>query len=400
MPTLNISLTEYAQLMRVYQKSVEQAELLQELQEDFAEEENSAEDFEVGHDANQVSLTKSIFLTSRHRYTAENLWARRKRNARLATKAKVNHQNQSPETDSMTVFYPLETSDDEEAKDNLIMVESATLHLRLRLKSPMKLQAGQRDEAKVSVRQILDADDERSGIVIHSERFNAKNAFAKNTRGSLRNTIDLSLDVSHAVQQWILRPNENYGLHIECPSCSALGLELVQPKTKTPSLVVDTKQKTMSFRERQKRSYLDMDSVILRKSRRRRVDCRSPATNPLVKSNKRPKRQRCCRQTMKIDFSKLEGFQHILQPAAFDAHVCQGRCPSRFNPANDHALLQSLMHMETRHLGKREQGKVPRPCCAPAKMLPLPILHLSENSQQKLDVSHWKNVIVGECRCS
>lgn len=67
---LNISLNEYAQLMRVYQKSVEQAELLQELQEDFAEEEDLAEDLEVGQDAKQVSLTKSVFLTSRHRYTA------------------------------------------------------------------------------------------------------------------------------------------------------------------------------------------------------------------------------------------------------------------------------------------------------------------------------------------
>ena len=86
----------------------------------------------------------------------------------------------------------------------------------------------------------------------------------------------------------------------------------------------------------------------------------------------------------------------IFQPRIFDAHLCRGRCPPRFNMANDHAMLQSIMHLKTRH---QIHGKIPKPCCVGRKFRPLDILHVDDLDPTKLKVTRWKDVIVTECGC-
>ena len=89
-------------------------------------------------------------------------------------------------------------------------------------------------------------------------------------------------------------------------------------------------------------------------------------------------------------------FFYIFQPRIFDAHLCRGRCPPRFNMANDHAMLQSIMHLQTRH---QIDGKIPKPCCVGRKFRPLDILHVDDLDPTKLKVTRWKDVIVTECGC-
>ena len=84
----------------------------------------------------------------------------------------------------------------------------------------------------------------------------------------------------------------------------------------------------------------------------------------------------------------------FFQPRIFDAHLCRGRCPPRFNMANDHAMLQSIMHLQTRH---QIHGKIPKPCCVGRKFRPLDILHVDDLDPTKLKVTRWKDVIVTEC---
>ena len=124
-------------------------------------------------------------------------------------------------------------------------------------------------------------------------------------------------------------------------------------------------------------------------------DCKNKSeTSSATKRQK----QRCCRQRMSVDVKDMTGFQFILQPVSFDAHFCHGSCPARYKPTNEHSLLQSLMHIRTRNNPKHE--RIPRPCCTPKKLLPLEILHLDDDDNTKLRVTHWKNVIVAECGCS
>ena len=123
----------------------------------------------------------------------------------------------------------------------------------------------------------------------------------------------------------------------------------------------------------------------------KQIDCKS-------EKGKGGRKQRCCRQKMKVDVKDITGFNFILEPKTFDAHYCQGGCPPRFNPTNEHSLLQSLMHIRTRHRPKEE--RIPRPCCVPKKMLPLEILHLDDEDTTRLRVTHWKNIVVAECGCT
>ena len=51
---------------------------------------------------------------------------------------------------------------------------------------------------------------------------------------------------------------------------------------------------------------------------------------------------------MPVQLRELEGFTFIYEPREFDAAFCAGRCPPRFSPRNDHALLQSLMHIKSK----------------------------------------------------
>lgn len=60
-------------------------------------------------------------------------------------------------------------------------------------------------------------------------------------------------------------------------------------------------------------------------------------------------KQRCCRQKMRVDLTEIDTFSFVVRPTSFDAHVCNGRCPPRFKPTNDHSLLQSLLHLKTKH---------------------------------------------------
>jgi hypothetical protein len=69
--------------------------------------------------------------------------------------------------------------------------------------------------------------------------------------------------------------------------------------------------------------------------------------------------QRCCRETLPVKLSSLGGFEFVLEPASFDAHMCRGRCPTRFNPASPHALLQSLLHAQTKTKDKDTDRYIP-----------------------------------------
>ena len=339
----------------------------------------------------------------------------------------------------MALKFALDLPEDFDETRDLTLVQTAKLYLSLSSSLPNGKggrgeEEGEKD-IKITIRQLIEGEEykdedsfSRSNqdrassdlnsktIIIESATFKVSEILGEErkegaSRSGPRGTIqseeeeeeeeeekgeasELEFDISHTVQVWLREPEENLGLVIECEGCYEAQLELKQ----NPTLRVDLERRRrsknsflhpLSLAGRQKRSYFRSS---IKAKRRNRVDCKPDAV--FHKKGRKNKKQRCCREKMTINFAELPGFENILQPTTFDAYFCQGRCPSRFNPANGHALLQSLMHVASKHLPKEE--RVPQPCCAPSKMLPLPILHYTG----KLEVSHWKNVIVGECKCT
>ena len=195
----------------------------------------------------------------------------------------------------------------------------------------------------------------------------------------------LVFDASEVFQSWILDESFNHGLRIECDLCHKFGLEFTNDDVKL-SVEVDI---TDNQAEMTRRASMNDSPLFKSNSGSKRIDC------PIGNSSK--KKPRCCRESMKVDFSQLTGFEFIQRPMVFDAFKCQGRCPLRFNAQNDHTVLQSLMHIKTKHYDKED--RVHRPCCIGTKFEPLDILHVDDRDPTKLKVTHWKNVIVSECGC-
>ncbi|CAH1393349.1 unnamed protein product [Nezara viridula] len=117
-----------------------------------------------------------------------------------------------------------------------------------------------------------------------------------------------------------------------------------------------------------------------------RTDC---STNIYYSS---AKKQRCCRHKMEVVFKELPGYEFIVQPYRFDAGYCKGGCPYRYNPANHHASLQSL-------IWRQKKGGAPKPCCAPSKLEQLEIIHIDEDDPNKLKMTTWSDMKVLECAC-
>ncbi|XP_069156796.1 univin [Procambarus clarkii] len=195
----------------------------------------------------------------------------------------------------------------------------------------------------------------------------------------------LSVDVTDTVRDWLGTPRDDAGVLVQCPDCGAAGVTIhtganSSNTTYVPTLDVQTQVPAGRRMKRSPQMKRATDATW-----RRRGDCRD------MNSSGRPRRSRCCRRSMKVRFKDLPDFDFVESPANFDAFYCSGRCPPRFNPANEHALLQSLIKL-------KHKKNIPRPCCAPTALKGLHILHF--NDQGKLTTTYWDDMIVTECGCA
>lgn len=114
-----------------------------------------------------------------------------------------------------------------------------------------------------------------------------------------------------------------------------------------------------------------------------------------------------------MEFAQIPDMQFIMQPKVFDAGLCRGRCPPRYHPAHHHSLIQGLLrrreqreqrdaeHPVKQHTGGPHRGpRVPRPCCAPAKLQPLDVLIVDEDNPDKLKLAEWSEMKVLTCACA
>ena len=173
----------------------------------------------------------------------------------------------------------------------------------------------------------------------------------------------VKFDVTNTIQAWLVQHETNYGIRVECKGCSDVGISMVEDATKlqiNDAYVIKAKYMPRLWRRESKiiQALASNDRVHYRYEKNH--DCKQQHGNV---SKRKGRKQRCCRQRMPVNVKDMTGFNFILQPITFDSHFCQGSCPARYNPINEHSLLQSLMHIRTRHRSKDE--RIPRPCCGP-----------------------------------
>ena len=194
----------------------------------------------------------------------------------------------------------------------------------------------------------------------------------------------VEFDSTEIIQSWLMDTDSNNGIRIDCNLCHQHSIEFTNEDVKLALKITSTAKHN---------SLITRRATITDKSWQKSSQSQSC---PLRSNKKRP---RCCRESMRVDFSSIPGFEFIQQPRFFDAYMCRGRCTPRLNPLNDHSLLQSIMHIKTRHL-EDINSRVHRPCCVGTKFEPLDILHVDDQNPTKLKVTHWKDVIVAQCGCA
>lgn len=249
-------------------------------------------------------------------------------------------------------------------------IDESTLRLMIKNHSPHPSDSHHADQISLKIYQLI----EPYGRVLVDTRTVPLKEVYPSSRW-------IEFDVSQAVENWKSGAS-NLGLEIHCAGCDGMGVHIVHDTSTysdspelSPVLNVVGKMLHREKRSRQHRHYLQNT-----KHRPRKTDC--------TKEN-----HKCCRHTMDVVFKELKGYEFIIQPKNFDAGYCRGKCPPRYNPANHHALLQSL-------IWKHDKTKATRPCCAPSKLMELEVLHVDENDHSKLKVSTWSDMRVLECACS
>jgi hypothetical protein len=311
-------------------------------------------------------------------------------------------KQQSLDESSLFLTFRNRKLEEEDNKDALLVVTSAKLHVTLIRSSSEEAEAAWSDDSVVTLTliQLTEEDGYETGITVERVHVKASDVGTRKT---------VEFDVASTVQSWLLKSEENHGFQLICNKCDEAGVTFDDVGGDT-WLEVDGRDsrvgagwRRVGHRRRSAANtgnsspFIDAmhtGSYLRRHQKDHHVagktDCKGMTFSG--------KKSRCCRRQMRVDLRDIPGFEFIQQPTTFDAHICVGRCPPRYNPTNDHSLLQSLMHLKTQHLDKAD--RIPRPCCAPTKMEPLDILHIDENDPTRLRVTHWKNVIVGECSCS
>lgn len=183
-----------------------------------------------------------------------------------------------------------------------------------------------------------------------------------------------STDVTSAVRSW-MSGNRNLGLELVCLD--------VNCNLNISNVAITTLIYSDSNRVRRSSPYQSV----------RRTDCQ-----------KGKRKRKCCRQNMKVNFSKLNfpELNFIIEPKQYEAGYCHGLCPPNYNHATNHSRIQSLMHQMDKSNPSKSSKKriVPKTCCVPSKLESLDILLINKDDPTKLVVEKWDNMVVNECACS
>ncbi|XP_051890912.1 bone morphogenetic protein 2-like [Pristis pectinata] len=173
-----------------------------------------------------------------------------------------------------------------------------------------------------------------------------------------------TFDIQKTVEHWINYPQENYGLEFELlPWPSSNKHDSEDKMSIEVELEIEVQKIYKEVRTRRE-SYTE--------------DCQR---NQI----------RCCRRSLHVSFEEIGWSDWIRAPLSYNAFYCDGTCPQKYKLATMHTLIKSKMN-------RLSNGAIPAPCCVPASYEPLTLLHF--NSNDKLILTAFDNMIVSKCHCS
>lgn len=119
---------------------------------------------------------------------------------------------------------------------------------------------------------------------------------------------------------------------------------------------------------------------------------KSEIRNPLIELPNDHNKS-CQIKTLYVSFKDLNWQDWIIAPEGYGAFYCSGECNFPLNAhmnATNHAIVQTLVHL-------MHPSKVPKPCCAPTKLIPISVLyHIDESN---VNLKKYKNMVVKSCGC-
>ncbi|XP_041039115.1 bone morphogenetic protein 2-like [Carcharodon carcharias] len=173
-----------------------------------------------------------------------------------------------------------------------------------------------------------------------------------------------TFDIRKTVEYWINYPQENYGLELELlPRFSSHKHNDEDKVTIEAELEIEIQKVFKEVRTRRE-SHTE--------------DCQRNQIQ-------------CCRRSLHVSFEEIGWSDWIRAPLSYNAFYCDGTCPQKYKLATMHTLIKSKMN----HLSN---GAIPAPCCVPASYEPLTLLHF--NSNNKLTLTAFDDMVVSRCHCS
>uniref|UniRef100_A0A6I8NY58 Growth/differentiation factor 15 n=1 Tax=Ornithorhynchus anatinus TaxID=9258 RepID=A0A6I8NY58_ORNAN len=172
----------------------------------------------------------------------------------------------------------------------------------------------------------------------------------------------LTLDLTPTLQQW-LQGSSRPLLRLQLVGPREVMEALASPGAKPPVLEVQ-------FQELQSRAN--------RRARALGQDCEHQGG-------------KCCPRTHHVSFQELGWADWVLAPKDYMMKFCQGSCPHNYKPASMHSLIKARMH-------NLAPGTTPEPCCVPSSYEPMVLMHY--NSEGKITLSPFENMIAKDCHCA
>lgn len=200
----------------------------------------------------------------------------------------------------------------------------------------------------------------------------------------------VSLDVMPAVDRWLHKPKENYGILIQV----VVGKENQAPTHRHIRLKRSVEEAEEDWAKMQPILMTYTDDGRYKQRTIREIMTNRGRRAPNRRAHKRREgRELCQRKPLYVDFSNVGWSDWIVAPSGYDAFYCHGECHFPFadhlNTTN-HAVVQTLVNSINSDLA-------PKACCIPTQLKPISMLYLDD--QNKVVLKSYQDMEVVGCGC-
>lgn len=209
----------------------------------------------------------------------------------------------------------------------------------------------------------------------------------------------LELNVTDAMEKWILNGENNKGLYIGAYAANRPEHEVKLDEIGVVNIKGDDEYQPFMTGYFKGQNFVKPVTHVkhpshlnrLKRSNHRRR--KSDMVNPLLERRANDHTKSCQIQQLYVSFKDLKWQDWIIAPDGYGAYFCSGECnfplTAHMNATN-HAIVQTLVHL-------MQPAKVPKPCCAPVRLAPISVLYYVDEAN--VNLKKYKNMVVKSCGC-